>query len=310
MILKLGSKGEQVKLVQGFLGLKTDGDFGPKTEAAVKKWQSENGLVDDGIVGPATWDRMGIASTDISETQGETNYGIDIKEKFLPKGEYKEGPVSKEYLFLHHTAGWHNPYNTISNWARDKRGAIATEFVIGGPSVFGDDFEYDGEIVRCIPNGGYGWHLGANGSQHMHVHSVGIEVCNFGPLTKGKYKNKDGVWVMKNPDKYYTYAGQEVHDSQIVILEREFRGYSAWHKYSDEQIKSLRELILYISRRDGIDICKGLVEEINKHGVDGFDWNEDAYYGRVKGMWTHTNTRKDKSDMFPQPELIEMLLSL
>jgi len=27
-------------------------------------------------------------------------------------------------------------------------------------------------------------------------------------------------------------------------------------------------------------------------------------------MWTHTNTRKDKFDMFPQQELIDMLLSL
>jgi hypothetical protein len=24
----------------------------------------------------------------------------------------------------------------------------------------------------------------------------------------------------------------------------------------------------------------------------------------VKGVWTHTNTRKDKTDMFPQQELI------
>jgi hypothetical protein len=27
-------------------------------------------------------------------------------------------------------------------------------------------------------------------------------------------------------------------------------------------------------------------------------------------MWTHTNTRKDKVDMFPQQELMDMLLSL
>jgi hypothetical protein len=27
-------------------------------------------------------------------------------------------------------------------------------------------------------------------------------------------------------------------------------------------------------------------------------------------MWTHTNTRRDKFDMFPQQELIDMLLSL
>jgi hypothetical protein len=27
-------------------------------------------------------------------------------------------------------------------------------------------------------------------------------------------------------------------------------------------------------------------------------------------MWTHTNTRKDKFDMFPQQELLDMLISL
>jgi hypothetical protein len=311
MILKKGSKGEQVKLVQGFLGLKQDGEFGPKTESAVRKWQSDNGLVADGIVGPATWDLMGIASTDASEM--EIGEGIQIKDWFLPEGEYKKGPVEKEYLFLHHTAGWNNPYNTINNWSRDNRGSVATEFVIGGQSVKGNDFKYDGEIVRCIPNEGYGWHLGKNGSQHMHVHSVGIEVCNFGNLTKGGYykrTNEGKVWVDKNEDKCYTWAGVEVHDSQVVKLDEPFRGYDLWHRYSEKQIESLKELIIYISKRDKIDICKGLIEEITKNGRDAFEFNEDAYYGRVKGMWSHTNTRKDKFDMFPQPELIEMLLSL
>jgi hypothetical protein len=27
-------------------------------------------------------------------------------------------------------------------------------------------------------------------------------------------------------------------------------------------------------------------------------------------VWTHTNVRKDKVDMFPQPELMDMLVSL
>jgi hypothetical protein len=67
---------------------------------------------------------------------------------------------------------------------------------------------------------------------------------------------------------------------------------------------------LFIAERDNIDVRKGLVEEIKKKGAAGFEWNENAFYGKVKGMWTHTNTRKDKSDMFPQQELIDMLLSL
>ena len=58
MLLKIGSKGEEVKKLQTKLGLKSDGDFGPGTENSVKKWQSENGLIPDGIVGDTTWNKM------------------------------------------------------------------------------------------------------------------------------------------------------------------------------------------------------------------------------------------------------------
>lgn len=58
MLLKNGSKGDDVKKLQQKLGVTADGDFGPGTEAAVKKWQAANGLTADGIVGQATWDKM------------------------------------------------------------------------------------------------------------------------------------------------------------------------------------------------------------------------------------------------------------
>lgn len=58
MILKRGSKGDDVKKLQTKLGLTTDGDFGPATEAAVIKYQKENGLTQDGIVGNATWSKL------------------------------------------------------------------------------------------------------------------------------------------------------------------------------------------------------------------------------------------------------------
>jgi hypothetical protein len=296
MLLKVGSRGTQVQQLQIFLNIDADGIFGKGTEASVKKWQTENNLVADGIVGDKTWSAMGLdelATTDNSERVYGTPDGLIIEEYFLPKGEYLTGPTNKEYLFLHHTAGWHNPYKTVDNWGRDTRGRIATEFVLGGPSVKGNDDSHDGRLLQCIPSGGYGWHLGKNGSQYMHKHSVGIEVCNFGWIKDGK-----------------TYAGSSVVDSQIVTLPEYFRGHKTWHRYSDKQIDVLKNWILYIAERDNIDVRKGLVEEIKKNGAGGFEFNEDAYYGRTKGMWTHTNTRKDKVDMFPQPELIDMLLSL
>ena len=58
MLLKIGSKGEDVKKLQSKLGLTSDGIFGYGTENAVKKWQKANGLKDDGIVGDGTWGKM------------------------------------------------------------------------------------------------------------------------------------------------------------------------------------------------------------------------------------------------------------
>jgi putative chitinase len=58
MLLKIGSKGEDVKKLQSKLGLGADGIFGAGTAAAVKKWQTEHGLGADGIVGEGTWGKM------------------------------------------------------------------------------------------------------------------------------------------------------------------------------------------------------------------------------------------------------------
>ena len=63
MLLKLGSEGEDVKKLQVKLGVDPIGKFGPKTEAAVKAWQSSNGLTADGVVGDGTWSKMFSEST-------------------------------------------------------------------------------------------------------------------------------------------------------------------------------------------------------------------------------------------------------
>lgn len=62
-VLKKGAKGEQVKAVQRMLysmgydlgTSKVDGDFGSKTDAAVRAYQKKKGLTVDGIVGQKTW---------------------------------------------------------------------------------------------------------------------------------------------------------------------------------------------------------------------------------------------------------------
>ena len=58
--IKKGCKGKSVKIWQIIIGnVNVDGDFGPATEAATRKWQAAHKLEADGIVGPKTW-RAGI----------------------------------------------------------------------------------------------------------------------------------------------------------------------------------------------------------------------------------------------------------
>ncbi len=53
--LEAGDEGGRVRDLQRRLGLRADGQFGPATERAVKRFQRRRGLTADGIVGTATW---------------------------------------------------------------------------------------------------------------------------------------------------------------------------------------------------------------------------------------------------------------
>ena len=293
-VYKRGSIGEQVKQIQKALGIKTDGIFGKGTEDAVKKFQGENCLTADGKVGPKTMKiLMEKMDTDLSVII-KPKESLDIKDYYLPKREYINGKYNNDYIVLHHTAGYDNPKAVVDCWAKDSLGRVATEFVIGGQRCTDGRSIYDGQIVRTYPEGNQGYHIGASGSSYMNIHSVGIELCNMGWVKNGK-----------------TYTGSIVRPDQIVSLKEPFREYINWHKYSDKQIQSLRELLLYIAERDNIDLHKGIYQWIKQEGAaKAFDFHQDAYNGKVKSLLCHSNIRKDKFDMSPQSELIDMILTL
>lgn len=79
--LSYGSSGDEVKTLQqnlnsvGNYGLDVDGAFGPKTQAAVRDYQSKNGLAVDGIYGPNTSASLSSALAKLNPTptvQGPT----------------------------------------------------------------------------------------------------------------------------------------------------------------------------------------------------------------------------------------------
>ncbi|NBN88579.1 MAG: hypothetical protein EBV32_05790 [Proteobacteria bacterium] len=106
--------------------------------------------------------------------------------------------------------------------------------------------------------------------------------------------------MVEKDGKYYNYVGGVVDKSEVTWLNKPFKNHKTWHKYSDKQIESLRELLLYLGETYGISL---------KYNDDIFSLNTRALKGE-NGLFTHNSVRVDKSDVYPCPRLIEMLKGL
>ena len=230
---------------------------------------------------------------------------IQIIDKILEKGEYVEEKTAKNTIYIHHTAGSHRADWTIDGWNKDRtstnsRLRVATAFVIGGPDRTGSDKDgMDGKIYRAYNEDFWASHLGlqtANNNQ-LNRQSIGIEICNYGPITK------------TNAGTLLNYVNSEVAASQVCDLGYLFRGFRLHHKYSPKQVDSLKQLLLFLRDKYKIDLKKGLVQGLDKPNGGGFELNTDALNGKP-GIWSHSSVRKDKFDVHPQVELVAMLKTL
>lgn len=306
--LKLNSKGSEVKQLQLLLNLLPDGIFGPQTHQAVLFFQKSQNIIADGIVGPVTWSLLCDGWEMLNNPNSEEEL---FSEYFLPNHAYHNRTTEKKWIFLHHTAGWQNPYRVIDHWG-ERPHKVATEFVIGGQSIHNDNSKHDGKILQAIPNNCWAWHLGI-GNQPLHRESIGIELCSFGKITKGYFeKDQNGIPkpIVRGKNSYFTYVGQEVNPEQVTELDAPFRGYNYFHEYSIEQLKSLKKLLLHLAEKHNIDIREGLPNLIRKEGVKAFDRVGTKMCIDSPGLWSHGSVNGDKFDICPQNSLIQMLLEL
>lgn len=149
--LKLGSKGEDVKILQTQLGITVDGIFGPATDAAVRTFQKEKGLTPDGIVGDHTWSRLGF-----------TRSPRLIEEIIVHCSATKEGvEVSSDTINAGHKARKFSSY--VDSKYRTRY--IGYHYII----------HLDGIIEECRPESKIGCHTSGH-------NSISIGICYIGGL--------------------------------------------------------------------------------------------------------------------------------
>ena len=222
-------------------------------------------------------------------------------EHFMKTGEYYNEPFDKTSIYLHHTNGSHRPDDVINAWDSDvvdeKIGKktvriIGSAYVIGGKS--NADSTFDGKIYQAFPEKFWCHHLGSTYANNRKLNqlSIGIELCNFGPLKKGS----DGC--------YYTSSYQKVSENDVTKLSKPFKGYTYFHSYTDAQLASLQDLLKQLKVKfPKIEMRTPLLS------IEGFDLNDNAKKC-VPGIYSHSNIRVDKSDVSPQPNLISALKEL
>lgn len=217
-----------------------------------------------------------------------------IKQVPLKETQYFKEDVIKKQIVLHHTAGACSAVNVMQNWNVDDRGRIATCVAISGP---GSKTSPDGEIVQGFSSKHWAYHLGVKTEvfraykvpyYELDKHAIGIEICNWGQLD------------LEN-GKFINYVDKEVPADQVTTLDTPYKGYKYFHKYSDAQIESVKNLLLYWKDTYKIDLTYNYDQL--------FSVNLKALKGE-NGLFTHNSYRKDKIDIYPCPRMIAMLKSL
>lgn len=217
------------------------------------------------------------------------------KEKF-PKEKVYHIIKDKKQIVLHHTVS--NPTSArgdIKWWNRNMQ-HVATCIIITADGVphqlFSSKYwsHHLGIPSKFMKALGFSDYKTRN--VKLNEESISIEIDNWGGLEK----IKDGVY--RNVYK----MDLDIPEEDIEYFPEGFRGYKYYQKYTDEQIKTVGELLLLWNKRYGIPL---------DYNEDMWDISKDAISGKP-GVWSHVSYRShgDKQDCFPQPELKAMIRTI
>lgn len=208
---------------------------------------------------------------------------IDRKTYRLTLDQYMPEPQKKDLIVLHYTAG-SSVAGAYASWTtpvKGKQQKIATAYVV----------DLNGTIYEMFPPNAWAYHLGIeppqNNPQWIHDRrSIGIEIVNPGPLKIDKNDPKRLNWYPLNFGARWCNL-----DEKNKYLQAGYNGFDYWASFPDDQAAAVRDLVADLCRRFQISTA---TPPPDKRAV--FD---PAYFSSFKGVASHQNFRRDKSDIGP-----------
>lgn len=180
---------------------------------------------------------------------------------------YRKDEIKKLSICLHFTVGYIKSDTTALT---TKDNYVSVSYVV----------DRCGRIYELFPDTMWSYHLGSGtvgGNGAMSKQTIGIEISNYGPLKSSgdnllidAYKNE---YCKKSETDYY--------------YEQNFRGYEYFASMTDEQVNAVAALVKYLGRKHNIPM---------NFKPDDALFASDAEAKAFKGIFYHTNVRKDKFD--------------
>jgi N-acetyl-anhydromuramyl-L-alanine amidase AmpD len=176
-----------------------------------------------------------------------------------------------------------NPLKTSVHIIIDRNGVIYQLF---SSKYWSHHLDIQGQIFYNL-----GFNDSAIRNTILNKNSISVELDNWGGLNK----------VFTN--KYMTEYGNivTIDDNKVRLYPNKFKDYEYYESYTNEQLKSLGELLLYWNNIYNIPL--------DYKGYNMFDVNINALSGE-SGIWSYSSYRKDKSDCHPDPNLISLLKTI
>ena len=215
------------------------------------------------------------------------------------KNRYFTQEFEKKQIFLHHTRSHSTPMDKVNRWKRSGFKMGAPVIIAGKPGA--KDHFQDGQIFQCFSAKYWAIHLGLQAPENqipfqfrtkvhsrlLEKHSIAVEICNAGHL----------VWEQ---GRFYSSFRSVVPEEDVIEYVDKYRQRRFFHKYTDAQIASLKDVLIYLT--DKYQIPKTYQDEMWGTSVNALEGQS--------GIFTHASVRTDLAECHPQPELVNMLQNI